>query len=456
MPKALINTGSIPNDGSGDNLRTAGQKINANFNEIYSTLGNGTQLSTISGISTDSDKLSGQDPCFYTNYDNVYNYPEQVWSNVKQGGVALGSTVTGISTSYTFSTSRTVAGVSTDKLTVRGHLYYPTSSNIGPEVDVVVLYHGTIETADVSPLDSAQTFINIATNPSQLNIRDKIVFSVAYPQDAIPVWVTDTEDPSVEFPEFGTFLDIDTFYFGDNITYAEAALLWVKEQLNSYLSSVGISKSISRVYTFGHSQGAYLVHRLNTMHSVDGVISNAPGPIDLLDRCKGVQNTSNYTCNKIRVGFGSTSTNPEAYNSRSLKDYLSGTLSPQLFTQALNDDAYQVNLMQTVVQPGVNTCTEYGPIEFNYYNTGGHASFITNTTQQEDIRNYVNSGITGSYSFYNVGIGTTNPSQKLEVQDGNIKVGVNTSNGLILTDNYGVAWKLFVNTDGTVGTSSAI
>lgn len=65
-------------------------------------------------------------------------------------------------------------------------------------------------------------------------------------------------------------------------------------------------------------------------------------------------------------------------------------------------------------------------------------------------------GVSGIHTSSSVGIGTTNSSQKLEVQDGNIKVGVNTSNGLILTDANGVPWKLFVNTDGTVGTSSAI
>jgi hypothetical protein len=65
-------------------------------------------------------------------------------------------------------------------------------------------------------------------------------------------------------------------------------------------------------------------------------------------------------------------------------------------------------------------------------------------------------GVLGITTTSDVGIGTTSPSQKFEVQNGNIKVGVNTSNGLILTDSDGVPWKLFVNTDGTVGTSSAI
>lgn len=42
MAKQTINTGSAANDGSGDTLRQAGIKINANFSELYSILGDDT------------------------------------------------------------------------------------------------------------------------------------------------------------------------------------------------------------------------------------------------------------------------------------------------------------------------------------------------------------------------------------------------------------------------------
>ena len=50
MAKQLVNLGSVANDGTGDPLRTSFDKTNDNFNEIYTTFGDGTTL----GIGTAS------------------------------------------------------------------------------------------------------------------------------------------------------------------------------------------------------------------------------------------------------------------------------------------------------------------------------------------------------------------------------------------------------------------
>ena len=47
MTRQLINTGIIPNDGQGDSLRDAGGKLNNNFEELYTALGNGTALTVV-------------------------------------------------------------------------------------------------------------------------------------------------------------------------------------------------------------------------------------------------------------------------------------------------------------------------------------------------------------------------------------------------------------------------
>ena len=44
MAKSTINLGTSPNDRTGDTLRDAGTKVNSNFNELYTALGNGTTL----------------------------------------------------------------------------------------------------------------------------------------------------------------------------------------------------------------------------------------------------------------------------------------------------------------------------------------------------------------------------------------------------------------------------
>ena len=44
MAKLGINTGSAANDGTGDGLRVGGGKINQNFDEVYSSIGDGTTL----------------------------------------------------------------------------------------------------------------------------------------------------------------------------------------------------------------------------------------------------------------------------------------------------------------------------------------------------------------------------------------------------------------------------
>ena len=49
MAKIGIDTGSSANDGTGDTLRAGAGIINHNFNEIYNTYGDGTNLTSIAG-----------------------------------------------------------------------------------------------------------------------------------------------------------------------------------------------------------------------------------------------------------------------------------------------------------------------------------------------------------------------------------------------------------------------
>jgi len=59
MARQTINTGASANDGTGDSLRNAGNKINQNFQEIYQFLGESDQVSPYMFIDSDGIHFNG-------------------------------------------------------------------------------------------------------------------------------------------------------------------------------------------------------------------------------------------------------------------------------------------------------------------------------------------------------------------------------------------------------------
>ena len=127
MARQGIITGTSPNDGSGDSLLVGAIKINANFQEIYNTFGNGNTLNPFpesgigvggsaassgyantAGIATNALYFDNQLPSYYLNYTNLTNTPtllSQFTNNV--GFVtsvigASGLSVNGILTATTY------------------------------------------------------------------------------------------------------------------------------------------------------------------------------------------------------------------------------------------------------------------------------------------------------------------------------------------------------------------
>jgi len=107
MSRLGINTGSTPNDGTGDTLLAGAVKINSNFQEVYNVLGDGTNAYV--GIVT--QMVAGSNISISTSF----------------GSVTVA--VTGLSTSNIRADSLVVSGVSTLGV-VTGATYYGDGSNL--------------------------------------------------------------------------------------------------------------------------------------------------------------------------------------------------------------------------------------------------------------------------------------------------------------------------------------
>jgi hypothetical protein len=79
MAKQLLNVGASPNDGTGDSLRSAGQKLNSMLNEVYEKLGDGTNIKIdIESSSTIGQVLRSNGVSFINaalNYNDLLNRP---------------------------------------------------------------------------------------------------------------------------------------------------------------------------------------------------------------------------------------------------------------------------------------------------------------------------------------------------------------------------------------------
>ena len=189
----------------------------------------------------------------------------------------------------------------------------------GTIMDVLVVYHGTV-LYDSLILDAAQNTLD--GFKSIVEQKNMMYVSVAYPEENL--------------------------LMGDNVQHAEAALLWVKEQCAKEL---GIQ--INKVFLGGHSQGGYVVTRLNTLQATNGVIANAPGPLNLLYRCgleESGQIPSGITCGLMANTYGSTLINPNAYIERSLLHFTQGHKADILLVQGLNDTPIQLYSWPTFKQ----------------------------------------------------------------------------------------------------------
>jgi hypothetical protein len=228
----------------------------------------------------------------------------------------------------------------------------------GDAFDVLVVYHGTVMRDDrvmKAAQETLDRFRRLIDDPSMM------VVSVAYPGENL--------------------------LLGDNLAHAEAALLWVRDRAASEL---GVR--VRHVFLGGHSQGGYLVTRLNTLHPTRGVIANAPGPIDLVYRC-GLEADGRIAagehCRRLRDAFGSPHAHPEAYLARSLRSFATGYLSDVLFVQGLADRGVVHMASWPGFRQQVRACTNCRGVEVLELPGFGHSALFDSDRARDAVRAFL-------------------------------------------------------------------
>jgi hypothetical protein len=226
------------------------------------------------------------------------------------------------------------------------------------DLDVLLVFHGSV-TSDNEILTAANNTLD--KFKGILDRNDMMIVSVAYPQEYV--------------------------LLGDNIVKCEAALLWLKNKASQEL---GIT--VKKIFLGGHSQGGYMVTRLNTMHQTNGVIANAPGPLNLVYRCQLEENGQiqpSAVCTKLKNVYGTTSSNPNPYLQRSLLNFTNGFKSDILFVQGLSDSPIQLYTWPTFKQD-VLSCSNCQNSQFIEITGGGHSSLFESPIGKSEFNSFIN------------------------------------------------------------------
>jgi len=225
-------------------------------------------------------------------------------------------------------------------------------------LDVMLLFHGTV-TYDSLILQAAENTLN---GFRALIERDNIMLvSVAYPEENLLI--------------------------GDNVQHAEAALLWVKNKAAQELNI-----KINKIFLAGHSQGGYISTRINTMHATDGVVANAPGPLDLGFRCQLEENgqaPNSVACNLMYITYGGVASNPQAYFARSLLNFTENHQSRLLVFQGLNDSPIQMQ-NYPVFKQQLENCSNCAEISFMEMPGLGHNALFNSPSAKTVFNEFIN------------------------------------------------------------------
>ena len=164
MTKQTINRGSAANDGTGDNLRAGAAKVNENFNELYTVLGDGTTLLSGDYITTSSSSVITNKSINGSN-NTLTNIPSSALSSLPNTKLDNSSiTVTGDTGSHAVDLG--------DTLTVEGSNGIATTitaDKISIAIDGTVLTETSTDTLENKTISGSTNTITGIANTSLLN-----------------------------------------------------------------------------------------------------------------------------------------------------------------------------------------------------------------------------------------------------------------------------------------------
>jgi hypothetical protein len=163
-----------------------------------------------------------------------------------------------------------------------------------------------------------------------------------------------------------------------------------------------------------------------------------------------------YSSGIATITYSGISTDAERLNgelSSYYLDYNNFTNTPVNLSDFNNDvgfatESYVNNLVAISTFSGDYNDLTNIPVNLSDFNND-----VGFTTTFTDTNYWVETSV-GIHTLSNVGIGTTNPTDKLTIRDGDISVGINTDHGLILTSPSGTRYRLIVDDDGILSTTS--
>lgn len=193
MAKQSLNIGSIANDGTGDSLRSGATKLNANYTEIYSAIGNGSVLTVnVTGaqqgqvLRWNGSSFIAQDYGSLTSTLDVNNY-KIISSN--NGNINLDPAGTGdVILEYGGQTA-TFDGL-TGQAQISGSISYKNEYALTTNAPLLASHKGyffTVAGSDTPKVHMSVTSVgdvtaNILTNYSSINLLSDVDTSTAAPQ----------------------------------------------------------------------------------------------------------------------------------------------------------------------------------------------------------------------------------------------------------------------------------